>query len=75
MAGDLMPIIRPPNTERRGAAVRAEVQQRNADRQTLRGKGSAIDTISKGKGNASPAQTRDNLADLAELLKPLVNVV
>lgn len=74
MAGDLM-TLRAPGAERRSAAVRAEDSDQRDRRRFVRGLDQALDAIAKGKGKANAAKVRDDLADLAEALKPLVKLL
>ena len=70
-----MPALRAPGAERRSAAVRAEHDDTKAKRQAVRNLEQALDAIAKGKGKANANKTRDDLADLAEALKPLTRLL
>ena len=70
-----MPTLRAPGAERRSAAVRAEHDDAKTKRQAVRGLDQTLDDISKGKGKANANKVRDDLADLAEALKPLTRLI
>lgn len=67
--------LRAPGAERRSAAVRAEHADKRDKRQAVRGLDKALDDIAKGKGKANANKVRDDLADLAEALKPITKLL